>query len=491
MEEEIDKRLNRQTDFQHPSIDASSQLRLLQAVQDETGHGVCCVFTVISFAEIPFIPYKALSYTWGKAHGERDVQKIQVAEQPFFVRRNLFQFLHTAVYKGEIGLFFIDAICINQLDCNERQGQVREMARIFRNAREVIAWLGTPDSDQLSNVQALNSAKNKDCVTWRKQQWEAFKYLSYTQYWSRIWVVQEILLASNLVVWCGLFAFPLALFGRGCKIDDWKRTRFAADGRPSTIGSDSARVQTPAESIITHRLRYFIRPASHALTEGFIVGTLEEMTTRLTKPSTVVQTYQSQIPDSIRETVRKFGKLECSDHRDKLYGLLGILNEHSQAKVQPDYTRDISYAFYQALKVGIEEMWPPDESAVVPQWVEDIEGAYVGYYCDARDAFGLGDDMSIPILRRVLRELGFRARMQDAAFEAQLQQQFGWCDLEVSHYKNFRKMVIDLDAEETEAAPGLMFRFHTKQRGMAERMLDSLKIVRNSGGGWRRLKEYR
>ncbi|KAJ3547637.1 hypothetical protein NM208_g1409 [Fusarium decemcellulare] len=469
IDEDLDKSLNRQLDFKHPTIDARTQIRLLR-LQDHPTYGVHCTFSVISLEEIPFTRYKALSYTWGKAYSAEDIQEIQVANQPFFVRQNLLRFIQTATRKGEHDLFFIDAICINQLDHLERQFQVREMARVFRNATEVIAWLGTPDASQSDNVRALELVKNKDCAVWTRSQWEGFRYLSYAQYWSRIWVVQEVLLASKLIIWCGDFTFPPALFGRGCSISTDGMTRFAANGRPSTTKSASERAKSPAETILTHRLRYFFRPTKASLTEATFVGTLEEMTSRLTKPAAVLQTYQSKTPDLINQMIRKFGRHECSDPRDKLYGLLGILNETSRGKVKPDYGRSVSYACYQALKVGIEECWSTDYPT--NRWIEYTEGTFIDFYCDARDAFGLDDEVSIPILRQVLKELGFRARMQEAIFDAQLQQQFGWCDLQVSHYKKFRYMIMDFEDEEPEIAPGFewLFRFHTRERRIAENL---------------------
>ena len=468
LEEGFDKLLNQKLDFKHPPIDPRTQIRLLRLQEDHTTSEVNCTFSVISSKEIPFTRYKALSYTWGKADRPEDVKEIQVANQPFFVRQNLFRFLQTAARKGEHDLFFIDAICINQSDHSERQYQVREMARVYRKATEVIAWLGIPDASQYDNVRALDLGKKQDCAVWTRSQWQGFRHISYAKYWSRIWVVQEVLLASNLVIWCGDFAFPPALFGRGCNVTARGTTRFAADGRPSTMKSALARTKSPAETIITHRLRYFFRPTRNSLTEITLVGTMEEMTSRLIKPAAVLQTYQSTAPDLIHQMIRKFGRLECSDPRDKLYGLLGLLNETSRGKVKPDYSRSISYAYYQALKVGMAEIWPPDTATNEPQWIEDIEGAFVRYYCDARDAFGLEDEVSIPILRQVLKELGFRARMQEAMFDAQLQQQFGWCHLQVSHYRKFRNMVIDFENEEPEAAHGLLLKFHTRERQIAE-----------------------
>ncbi|ETR98561.1 heterokaryon incompatibility, partial [Trichoderma reesei RUT C-30] len=86
--------------------------------------------------------YRALSYTWGAATSPEHVRTIRVSDQDFVVRQNLFDFLCSAAARKEEGLFFIDAICINQLDLDERQAQVQSMALIYRRATAVISWLG-------------------------------------------------------------------------------------------------------------------------------------------------------------------------------------------------------------------------------------------------------------------------------------------------------------------------------------------------------------
>jgi hypothetical protein len=42
---------------------------------------------------------------------------------------------------GTQRLLWIDAICINQSDMNKKSWQVAMMARIYRNAKQVIAYL--------------------------------------------------------------------------------------------------------------------------------------------------------------------------------------------------------------------------------------------------------------------------------------------------------------------------------------------------------------
>jgi hypothetical protein len=51
---------------------------------------------------------------------------------------------------------FIDALCINQEDVQERGQQVKLMRQIYRDAEEVIAWLNTRlDPEFIEEVKAI------------------------------------------------------------------------------------------------------------------------------------------------------------------------------------------------------------------------------------------------------------------------------------------------------------------------------------------------
>src|SRR6266536_5084333 len=247
MDEELDETWNRKSGFKYPAVDAKRHVRLLRFSCVKTHQVVRYNLEVVPLADLSLTNYKALSYTWGHAHRAGDIREIQIDGQPIFIRRNLFDFLNTTAAKGEYGLFFIDAICINQLDHSERQSQVQEMACIYSNANKVIAWLGLPDTSQLDSVGALSQVKGKDCVNWTTAQWAGFRYLSYHRYWSRVWIVQEVLLASSLAIWCGFFTFPSALFESRLHTLPSLETRVSDNGRPMAVVSASSRLRSPAD----------------------------------------------------------------------------------------------------------------------------------------------------------------------------------------------------------------------------------------------------
>lgn len=84
--------------------------------------------------------YLALSYEWRE---EDSTEAILVDGCRFMVRPNLYDFLERNLDRLWHTPIFIDAICINQADVKEKQAQIALMGRVYSQATEVLAWLGT------------------------------------------------------------------------------------------------------------------------------------------------------------------------------------------------------------------------------------------------------------------------------------------------------------------------------------------------------------
>lgn len=83
--------------------------------------------------------FEALSYFWGDEAADRN---ILLNNTPFSIKPNL-QGALRELCKGKIErLLWVDAICINQADINERNEQVRIMSSIYRQATRVVVWMG-------------------------------------------------------------------------------------------------------------------------------------------------------------------------------------------------------------------------------------------------------------------------------------------------------------------------------------------------------------
>ena len=123
-------------------------------------------------------PYVALSYEWGPEIED----EIYINGCPHAIRRNLWRFLAHAPYHLRGTWIWADQICIAQSSDSEKSHQVRLMGEIYRNATEVIVWLG-----HISTELCHHSPTFSD---------EDLELLNQSSNWSRLWVVQEIMLAQ-------------------------------------------------------------------------------------------------------------------------------------------------------------------------------------------------------------------------------------------------------------------------------------------------------
>ncbi|KAF3038731.1 hypothetical protein E8E11_005943 [Didymella keratinophila] len=86
--------------------------------------------------------------------------------------------------------FWIDALCIDQDNVDERNHQVQQMGEIFSQARQVFAWLGS-NQDIGKFLTSRGDTEGLD----------ASYYAFYgATYWSRAWITQEIALAQRVVL---------------------------------------------------------------------------------------------------------------------------------------------------------------------------------------------------------------------------------------------------------------------------------------------------
>lgn len=172
----------------------------------------------IAYDNIGKAQYRALSYTWGSPD---DKQTISLNGRPFQVTKNLFMALERLRNEKEPLTLWIDAICINQEDDDERTHQVRQMTEIYKKATQVFVWMG----EEIKNLEAAISLMHrlKQCMDkggfgieglaglaeskHRAKGWEALTELLKRPWWSRIWILQEAVFGNDLVVVCGRHRF--------------------------------------------------------------------------------------------------------------------------------------------------------------------------------------------------------------------------------------------------------------------------------------------
>jgi hypothetical protein len=122
--------------------------------------------------------YAAVSYTWGS--NSRPC-KIIVNGSNMAVTKNAYLALRDLRDQEQDQILWVDALCINQSDNNERGQQVQQMGSIYSEAKRVIIWLGeaTYDTDYIMYYM-------------KKLEKESFKHASNGQEisdWANIWSV--------------------------------------------------------------------------------------------------------------------------------------------------------------------------------------------------------------------------------------------------------------------------------------------------------------
>jgi hypothetical protein len=193
-----------------------NEIRLLTIINNDTSP-LTCTLEHVSLSTSP--SYKALSYSWGSQNATKPVI---INGSTIAVTTNLETALRQFRSEGH-GWLWIDALCINQGDLAERSEQVLRMGTIFSAASEVIAWLGPQkwDSDlamrfmrefgkvaaeELKTEPFLNWSKpisRGECRADEEKSWVALDGLFNRPYWTRLWVVQELMLARRVVLRCG------------------------------------------------------------------------------------------------------------------------------------------------------------------------------------------------------------------------------------------------------------------------------------------------
>ncbi|KAH7149258.1 heterokaryon incompatibility protein-domain-containing protein [Dactylonectria estremocensis] len=150
-----------------------------------------------------------MSYVWGDP---TETNPIYVDRHEFAATKNLVASLHRVqqlLRADETLPLWIDAICINQGDVEERNAQVSQMKQIYEKSAMVITWLGEtgadglkyldelvdwahgqPDADKSGNAQAKPISFHVH-IRGRYQEMKDAARIVANQYWKRVWTVQE------------------------------------------------------------------------------------------------------------------------------------------------------------------------------------------------------------------------------------------------------------------------------------------------------------
>jgi len=202
--------------FEHqPLQDPSTELRYLYLLPkthniDHDGQTIVRC-QLHSDAEEQAPQYIGLSYTWGDPELRRP---ILVGDRIFHATVNLAIALEHLQEEEKTIIFWIDAICIDQSNLNEKSIQVQRMGNIFASAALVIAWLG-PAADEselaLRELMRYNNDKPDSYEELKHTFSERYAALPFQSinaffdrpWFKRVWVGQEVALNKHVIFVCG------------------------------------------------------------------------------------------------------------------------------------------------------------------------------------------------------------------------------------------------------------------------------------------------
>jgi hypothetical protein len=146
---------------------------------------------------IPWAGYNALSYVWGDS-SERVT--ISCNGHMTFITRNLYNALQQIWKVTPKQVLWADALCINQDADEEKSHQVSMMGDIYKTATTVLIWLGDDENTFARSWRAIEMAANESSNLDDDSALDDF--LAHP-WFTRVWTLQEVLLARKAVLICG------------------------------------------------------------------------------------------------------------------------------------------------------------------------------------------------------------------------------------------------------------------------------------------------
>lgn len=210
-----------------PFASASTQIRLLQLLPGKRRSQISVTIETVPVGRDKDVPrFTALSYHWGPEGNESFIH-VSGTDQTIAVRQNLFEALYHLRDSKTPCRLWIDAICIDQNNEEEKSEQMNLMASVFMSATEVIAWIGTGSSSTRKAMRAIRTIDETTEGNWiepilrdskspprlscrrrytdfDRKEAKAMVDLLARPYFSRLWVYQEIHLgADRATLLCG------------------------------------------------------------------------------------------------------------------------------------------------------------------------------------------------------------------------------------------------------------------------------------------------
>lgn len=372
--------------FRYTTIDpAHKEFRLLHlaprcttASQDATSSQqpnkpISCTLEKVSLEDSP--KYSALSYRWGGTG-----RQILVNEKPFTVTNKLEIALQHLQKDSDPLTLWVDAICINQQDTEEKMQQVRQMTDIYRSASQVLIWLGpaADGSDQVINsLQLISQVFQRQDLSNHIKSVKGMKSLKGSTAWkARADLLSDII--NDLEVQGDypkdlqaistlenefknlespfLDSFPAAQYRKLCHREWWTRTwviqELCVPKKPIFVCGKKTITYSELSKCANFFREYWTsdfqkrkrdRNSNEEPDPNLILSTSSS-------PADVMMSFRSSYQKSkgectlytlLRNICNK-ATIDAEDQRDKIYSLLGFVSDKDTLNIRVDYGKNYS-----------------------------------------------------------------------------------------------------------------------------------------------------
>ncbi|KAH8706104.1 heterokaryon incompatibility protein-domain-containing protein [Phaeosphaeriaceae sp. PMI808] len=326
--------------------------------------------------------FDAISYVWGTASASISVQ---VNGSPLLVTPSVREMLeHLHLYRPHMGRpIWIDAICIDQENVEEKAIQIPLMCHIYARAAQVVIWMGISNPaihkfmKEFPNILPLKDIWTPKVRTydqqWRGEDWPpddddfwiGLYHLLSHEWFTRLWTYQEVYFATNPIILCG----STWICAKGF-------VHFVREGVTAVSGYlpyDPA----VASKVSKHRDVPAIQSALTAC---------EAISGAYLSPYGYVSVYD------IVYFLTTLQHRYCKEHVDRVWAIVGLLEKKVQEKLSTmvDYTEKgrkefwKTYIWFAAVVTNVGETLtiletPPSikRDPNLPSWCPDLSGQFV------------------------------------------------------------------------------------------------------------------
>ncbi|KAJ9654070.1 hypothetical protein H2201_009051, partial [Coniosporium apollinis] len=309
----------------------------------------------------------ALSYVWGDP---KDKVPIEIGGKFIHVTKNCQAALRALRHSTDTKLVWVDAICIDQDNTEEKSEQVALMGDIYRKAERAVAWLGPDGSEEdlakaeeelmyaTEVIEELASQEGKDfeafyrAIYGGKLRWRlgCIKRVFGHKWWDRLWIFQESLLskdillmlsATNQVSWRTLYAASQVVKRHTESPAPWiRKDHFGDSDRNYRLWKELMSVDFGKSYIrakLRERMQHMFRSEQRAA----------ELSTSQDDNEVRLALLNAVAAKRLEENLYVTSYLECFDPRDRVFALLSTTA--SEVKLMtPTYKTAVSNVYWKS-----------------------------------------------------------------------------------------------------------------------------------------------